>query len=126
MSSQAREDVFIKADMFKCQSRIPTNGRNEVISHQDPTCTHKLFDFLSPSLSLSLSLFLSLSLSLSLFDTTLVVSRRNKENKLYFLYTSVHHLSQLSSPATVCDVVGSSQGAVCSMSSDFQLFQTPY
>ena len=69
MSCQPWVDVFIKAAMFRCQGRIPTYGRIEEISRQDPVCTHKLFDPLS--------------------DSTFEASRRNKENKLYLFYIQV-------------------------------------
>ena len=64
-------------------SDVQMSGRSRLTverkrSPVNPVWTHNLFD------------------SLSLLDSTFVESRRNKENRLYFLYTSVRHFFVIS------------------------------
>ena len=101
VSCHHRVDVFIKAVIFRCQSR----PRLTVEVKRSPVNSPYVL-IISPTLFLSLSL--------SLLDSTFIVSWRNKENKLYFLYTSVRHLKKflLSSLATVCNPVGRTPKAV--------------
>ena len=74
----------------------------------------------SNALITSLIISLSLFLSLSKFPPS-VASRRNRENKLYILYTSVRHFLSLSSLAEVCNPLGKTAKEVYNISPENSL-----